>query len=216
MILQQELVNDERFKRAFEGITIYGVAGAIGSGKDTVLNILGEYGFFVSIAGDNLRQISVAALGTTQRGGNNSPVGKIANMQRATYPGGMVSIAMIDYWARVLHMPKEFQPKGLAVGAIRSISEAQTIKKFGGKIIVVDADPRVRHQRIVGRGRTYEKQISFEQFMQEDEAEMGRGETDPTKFSLAQVMAMADIRIDNSRDNLDSFKANVREKLGLL
>lgn len=215
MIFQQEVTRDERFKQAFKGITIYGVAGLIGSGKDSVLEVLAESGFLVNNAGDNLRQITMAVMGTTQRGGNESPTGKIANRQRSIYAGGMVSLALIDYWARILHMPKELHPKGLALGAIRSVSEVQTLKEFGGKLIGVDADPKIRYQRIVSRGRTYEKKISFEQFMREDEAEMGRSETDPTKFGLAQVMALADITINNDSDDLETFKTHAREKLNL-
>lgn len=215
MLLQQELTSDARFKKAFDGVVIYGVAGTNGSGKDSILDLFAENGYFTFRGGDNLRQISMAIMGTTQRGGNESPVGKIANMQRAVYPGGMVSVAMIDYWARILHMPPDFQPKGLAVGAIRSVSEAQVIKDFGGKIIIVDADPRVRYERVVTRGRTYENEISFEQFMREEEAEMGRNETDPTKFGMAQVIAMADITIENNSNDLNVFKEAAKRKLGL-
>lgn len=215
MLLQQELTRDERFKKAFEGVTIYGVAGTNGSGKDTILDVMNETGFFTFNVGDALRQISMAVMGTTQRGGNDSPTGRIANSQRSLYDGGMVTIGLIDYWSRILHMPHELQPKGLVMGSIRAVGEVKTLKDFGGKLIVVDADSKVRYRRLIGRGRDYEKQISFEQFMKEEDAEMARGETDPTKFGMAQVMTMGDITIDNSEDNLDSFKTSIKKKLGL-
>jgi dephospho-CoA kinase len=215
MLFQQEVTRDERFKNAFKGVVLYGVAGTNGSGKDSVLDVLAENGFFVFNGGDNLRQITKAVMGTTQRGGNNSPTGKIANAQRALYEGGLVTVAMIDYWSRILHLPKELQAQGLAIGSIRSVSEAKAIKAFGGKLIVVNADQQIRYERVIGRGRTYEKQISFEQFIREEEAEMGRGETDPTKFGMAQVIAMCDVIIDNNSDDLETFKANAMKKLNL-
>ena len=215
MNLHQELVNDPRFKEAFKDVTLFGVAGSNGSGKDTVLSVLGDAGFFVFNTGDALRQITTAVMGTTQRGGNNSPTGTIANAQRSTYPGGMVTVGMVDYWTRILHMPEELRPKGLAIGSIRSVSEVKTLKEFGGKLIVVDADPKVRYERIVLRGRAYEKEISFERFMSEDEAEMGKDETDPTKFGLAQVIGMGDVTIDNSNDDLVQFMQHTKQKLGL-
>lgn len=215
MDLHQELVNDPRFKQAFEGVTIYGVAGSNGSGKDTVLSVLSDAGFFVFNVGDSLRQITTAVMGTTQRGGNDSPTGRIGSIQRTIYPGGPVTLGMIDYWAHVLYLPKELRPKGLAIGSIRSVSEVKTLKEFGGKLIVVDADPKVRYERVVLRGRAYEKEISFERFMSEDEAEMGKDETDPTKFGLAQVMKMGDITIDNSDDDLVEFMQDAKQKLGL-
>lgn len=215
MDLHKQLVEDERFKAAFKDVTLYGVAGSNGSGKDTVLNVLGDAGYFVFNTGDNLRQITQAVMGTTQRGGNDSPTGRIANAQRAIYPGGMVSLGMIDYWARILHMTPELSPAGLAIGSIRSVSEVNTLKEFGGKLIVVDADPHVRYERVVKRGRSYEKEISFEQFIAEDEAEMGKDETDPRKFGIAQVLKMGDITLDNSSDSLEDFMQSVRRQLGL-
>lgn len=215
MDLHQKLVNDPEFKEAFKGVSIFGVAGSNGSGKDTILDMLAQSGYFVFNTGDNLRQITKAVMGTTQRGGNNSPTGRIANAQRSTYPGGMVSLGMIDYWARIPHMPEELRPKGLAIGSIRSVSEVNTLKEFGGKLVVVDADPKVRYERVVIRGRAYEKEISFERFVAEDEAEMGKNETDPTKFGLAQVMEMGDITLDNSQDNVEEFIKSAKQVIGI-
>jgi dephospho-CoA kinase len=215
MDLHQDLVNDPRFKEAFKGVPIYGVAGSNGSGKDTILDVLTDNGYFVFNVGDNLRQITKAVMGTTQRGGNDSPTGRIGSAQRSAYPGGPITIGMIDYWARVPYMPKELWPAGLAIGSVRSVSEVETLKDFGGKLIVVDADPKIRYERVVARARAYEKEISFEQFMAEDEAEMGRGETDPTKFGLAQVLQMGDIHLDNNHASIDEFKRAAERQLGL-
>ncbi|HTB49113.1 MAG TPA: hypothetical protein VK712_03455 [Verrucomicrobiae bacterium] len=215
MGLHNELVHDPRFKQAFEGVELFGVAGSNGSGKDTLLAMFAELGYFVFNTGDSLRQITTAVMGTTQRGGNDSPTGRIANAQRAVYPGGMVSLGMIDYWARILHMPPELRPRGLAIGSIRAVGEAKTLQEFGGKLICVDADPQARYERVVSRGRAYESRISFEQFIAEDDAEMGVSETDPTKFGLAQVMKMADISLDNSGEDVGKFVAFARQKVGL-
>ena len=213
--LHKALVADPRFKQAFQGIKIYGVAGTNGSGKDTALHVLAEAGFFVFNTGDAVRQITKAVMNTTQRGGNESPTGTIANQQRATYPGGMVTLGLIDYWTRILHMPAALRPKGLAIGSIRSVSEVEELKAFGGELIVVNADQRIRYEHIVGRGRAYENTITFEQFKAEEDAEMGYNETDPTKFGMAQVVEMADIAIENSADDVAAFSEVVKQKLNL-
>lgn len=215
MNLQQELVHDPRFQEAFRGVKLFGVVGTNGSGKDTLLTMFKEAGFIIFNTGDTLRQISTAVMGTTQRGGNDSPTGRIANSQRSEYPGGMVSLGLIDYWAKILHMPEELRPSGLAIGSIRAVGEAETLHDFGGVLIAVDADPHVRYERIVARARDYEKKISFEQFMAEDEAEMGSNETDPTKFGTIQVMKMADINLDNSDNDLEAFLQSARQKVGI-
>jgi len=41
------------------------------------------------------------------------------------------------------------------------------------------------------------------------------GQTDPTKFGMAAVIDMANIRIENSGDDIDEFKAKAAQLLGL-
>lgn len=213
--LYKTLTQSPDFKKAFQNVTIYGVTGSNGSGKDTVLELLAEKGFQVFNSGDSLRQITMAVMGTTKRGGNQSPMGRIANAQRQRYAGGLVEVALIDYWARILHMPPELQPTGLAIGSIRAVGEAKRLQEFGGQLISVDADPKVRYDRLKNRGRYYEQHITFEQFVAEDEGEMGRNETDPTKFGTAQVMEMADTTLLNNGNDIETFKKEAAAKLML-
>jgi hypothetical protein len=51
--------------------------------------------------------------------------------------------------------------------------------------------------------------------MAEEEAEMGRGETDPTKFGMAQVIDMGDIVVPNNTSNMEEFTKAVAKKLNL-
>lgn len=206
MLPQRLLVTSEEFKKAFEGITVFGVAGSNASGKDTIMKILSDSGYLAYNAGDALREITLAVMSTTRRGGNDSPTGKIANYQRQTYPGGMVTLGLIDYWARILHLPKEYQPKGLVVGSIRSVSEVQALHEIGGKLIVTDADAEIRYKRIISRSRDYETNLTFEEFLKEEEGEMAPNETDPKKFGMAKVIEMADILIENNFDSFEEFQ----------
>lgn len=213
--LYDELVADSRYLDAFKNVTIYGVAGTNGSGKDTVLDVLGELDFYTFNNGDALRKISLLALGSTGRGSNDAPAPRIANVQRARYPGGMVELGLLQYWIQVLHLPPELQPAGLATGSIRGVNEAKRLKQLGGKLIVTDADPLVRYERFKNRGRYYEKSISFEQFQAEELGEMGTPESDPTKLGMAEVISMGDITITNDSSDIEAFKQQVRERLGL-
>jgi len=212
-LLQQELVHDSRYHASFNGVTIYGVAGTNGSGKDLLMDFLVEHGFLGFNTGDSLRQISQAVFKTTQRGGNDTPVGRIANTERATYPGGMVELGLLDWWVRVAHLPEELRPKGLVIGSIRGVGEAKRLKEFGGKLVVVDADPEIRYGRLKTRGRFYEKSVSYEQFLEEEAKEMAVGETDPTKFGMAAVIDMADIRIENNGSDIEAFRHAVAKIL---
>ncbi len=212
--LQQVVVQDRQYLDSFKGVTVYGVAGTNGSGKDSLMELLGERGFLVYNTSAGLRQIAQAVFNSTDRGGNDTPMGRVGNAFRTAYPGGMVELGLLDWWMRAGVLPADLRPKGLVIGSIRGTGEAGRIKQVGGKLIVVDADPHVRYQRLSSRGRA-DDNVTFEQFMEKDAAEMAVGETDPTKFGMAAVIDMADIRIANNGNDLDAFKAAAAQALGL-
>jgi dephospho-CoA kinase len=208
------LVNDARYVEAFKGMTIYGVAGSNASGKDTVMELLEEYGFVHFNTSNALRRIAHAVFKSTDRGGNQEPMGVVGNAFRVAYPGGMVDVGLIDWLMQAGVMPEELRPRGLVIGSIRGTGEAQRLKEVGGKLIVTDADPKLRYERIMSRKRADDK-VSFEEFMEHEKADMAPGQTDPTKFGMAAVMEMADIRIVTDSNDLDAFRAKVIETLGL-
>lgn len=214
ILFQQEIVNDPRYIESFKGVTIYGVAGTNGSGKDSLMDMLVEHGFLMFNTSDSLRQISMAVFKSIDRGGNNAPLGIVGNAFRTAYPGGMVELGLLDWWMRAGALPAELRPKGLVIGSIRGTGEAKRLKEVGGKLIVVDADPRVRYERLTGRGRA-DDNITFEQFMEKEAGDMAVGETDPTKFGMAAVIDMADIRIENNGNDIEAFKAQTAKSLGV-
>lgn len=212
-MLQQELVQDPRFKESFAGLTLYGVTGTNGSGKDALMDFMAENGFFVYNTSDDLRQIANAVLKSTARGGNDSPMGRVGNAERAMYPGGPTDLGLIDWWARAAHLPQDLKPRGLVIGSLRAVGEVNRLKEFGGKLIMVDADPAVRYARLKKRGRAYEENISYQDFLKEDTAELAPDATDPTKFGMAAVFKMTDITIENASDDIEVFKQSIRRQL---
>lgn len=214
MGLQQDVVNDPRYLDSFKGVTIYGVAGTNGSGKDSLMDVLVEHGFLLFNTSNSLRQISMAVFKSIDRGGNNAPLGIVGNAFRTAYPGGMVELGLLDWWMRVGVLPEDLRPKGLVIGSIRGTGEAKRLKQVGGKLIVVDADPHVRYERLTSRGRA-DDNITFEQFMEKEAGDMAVGETDPTKFGMAAVIDMADIRIKNNGNNIEAFKLQAAKTLDL-
>jgi len=215
ILLQQEIVNDQRYIDSFKDVTIYGVAGTNGSGKDSLMDMLVDHGFLLFNTSDSLRQISMAVFKSVDRGGNNAPLGIVGNAFRTAYPGGMVELGLLDWWMRVGVLSADLRPKGLVIGSIRGTGEAKRLKQVGGKLIVVDADPQVRYNRLTGRGRA-DDHITFEQFMEKEAGDMAVGETDPTKFGMAAVIDMADIRIENNGNDIESFKAQAAKTLNLV
>jgi dephospho-CoA kinase len=212
--MQQDIVVDERYLESFKGVTIYGVAGTNASGKDSLMDILVEFGFLQFHTSNSLRQISQAVFKSTARGSNEAPMGIVGNAFRTAYPGGMVELGLLDWWLRAGVLPDELKPKGLVIGSIRGTGEAERLKQVGGKLIMVDADPHIRYERLKNRGRA-DDQISFEEFQQHEAGEMAHGETDPTKFGMAAVIEQADIKLMNSSNDFDEFRKQVIELLNL-
>ncbi|MGI0133687.1 MAG: hypothetical protein ACREBW_01855, partial [Candidatus Micrarchaeaceae archaeon] len=189
-VLQQAIVRDARYLDSFKGVAIYGVAGTNGSGKDSLMDVLVERGFLCFNTSAALRQISYAVFQSTDRGGNETPMGQVGNAFRVAYPGGMVELGLFNWWLRCGVLPADLRPKGLVIGSIRGTGEATRLQQVGGKLIVVDADPHVRFERLASRGRA-DDHDTFEQFIEKEAAEMAAGKTDPTKFGMAAVIAMA-------------------------
>jgi len=212
--LQQAIVQDQRYLDAFKSATIYGVAGTNGSGKDSLMELLVDKGFYCFNTSAVLRQISNAVFQSTARGGNETPMGRVGNAFRTAYPGGMVELGLLSWWLQCGVLSADLWPKGLVIGSIRAVGEAERLKQVGGKLIVVDADAHVRFERLSGRGRADDTD-TFEQFQAKEAAEMAAGATDPTKFGMAAVIAMADIRIQNNGNDIEAFKASAAQTLGL-
>jgi dephospho-CoA kinase len=85
------------------------------------------------------------------------------------------------------------------------------IRKFCPESILigVDADPKVRFERVISRNSITDH-VDFEQFKHEEEKE-SNGEKD-TQMNLPKVMSMADIVVDNSK-TLGEFEEEVRKKV---
>jgi shikimate kinase len=77
---------------------------------------------------------------------------------------------------------------------------------LGGKVLWVDADVRVRYDRITknDRGRVEDRK-TFEEFLQEQENEM-RPSGDSATLNMAAVKERADIFLENDGSDIEAFK----------
>ena len=91
--------------------------------------------------------------------------------------------------------------RGLVVASLRNPGEADRIHELGGTVVWVDADPRLRYDRIqsANRGRGAEDTKTFEEFLAEQEAEM-KHSGDEATLNMAGVKALADTEIFNESD----------------
>ena len=81
------------------------------------------------------------------------------------------------------------------IESVRAVGEAEFLRANGVKLLTVDADPRVRYERVVGRGTGTDK-VDFETFIAQEERELTS--TDPTKHNMLGVMERADYKLENN------------------
>lgn len=183
---------------------VIGLSGTNGSGKDTIAHLLrDEYGWLFADAtqmlGDEL----------TRRGMSHERANK-ANLSaewRRQY--GMAAI--VD---KAVEIFEAGDYQGLIVGSLRHPGEADKVHELGGGTMLwVDADPRVRYDRIASnnRGRV-EDQKTFEEFLAEQEREM-TPTGDEATLNMSAVKDRADITILNDGNDIEAFKAEVRRVL---
>ncbi len=176
---------------------IIGITGTIGAGKGTVVEHLKTKGFTHYAARDFL----------------------IEEIQRRGLPVDRDSMTTVANELRHAHGPShiiatllasaEASGKDAVVESIRAIGEAKLLKERGAILLAVDADQRVRYERIIARGSSTDH-VDFATFEAQEAREMQN--TDPEKQNIAAVMAMADYRIENVR-SVDELHARVDEML---
>lgn len=186
---------------------LIGIGGTNGSGKDTVGHILAEkYGWlFVSVSDllrdecrdrglevsrENLREIS-------------------AEWRREGGLGVLIDKAVAAF------EKLDTQHEGLVVSSLRNPGECKRVTELGGTNVWVDADPRVRYERIqtANRGRGAEDDKTYEEFLAEQEAEM-KHSGDEATLNMSGVKALADIEIFNETD-LATLEKSIEDLLPL-
>lgn len=182
---------------------LIGLAGTNGSGKDTVAHLLRElYGWYFAGASEMLAE-ELEKRGLPTERANKSA---LSAEWRRQY--GMSAI--VD---RGVEMFETGDYQGLIVGSLRHPGEADKVHELGGVMLWVDADPKVRYERITAndRGRVEDRK-TFEQFLAEQEAEM-RPSGDSATLHIAAVKERCDIFIENNGSDIEVFKAEVTKVL---
>lgn len=191
-------------------IQIIGVSGANGSGKDTLMELLStKYEYLFMSATDLL----TAEL--KKRGEPTDRVHKAALSAEWRREFGMDVIVQKAYeaWEQ-----QASTYKGLVVGSLRHPGEADAVHELGGTMVWIDADARIRYERIQAnadaRGRAAEDAISFEQFLADEEREK-HPSGDAATLSTEAVKQRCDIFLDNGGENIEQFQATVEQALQL-
>jgi cytidylate kinase len=187
---------------------IIGIAGTNGSGKDAAgLTLADMHGYlFVSVT-DLLR----AEL--NQRGipVERENLRELSAEWRREYGYGVLVDRAVEEYERL-----KDRYKGVAIASLRNPSEADRVHELGGLVVWIDADPKIRYDRIrvnaEARARAGEDSKTFEEFLAEEKAEMAPS-GDGATLDMGSVKKRADIILFNDQSDLKKFQSFISDQL---
>ncbi|HVA11314.1 MAG TPA: AAA family ATPase [Candidatus Dormibacteraeota bacterium] len=193
-------------------LRIIGLAGTNGSGKDSVGQLLSHYHnyLFVSVTDLLRNELKTRDLPITREN---------LRMVSATWRAEK-GLGMLMDMAMAAYETVKDQYNGIVISSLRHPGEADRVHELGGIVVWVDADPRIRYERIQAnakaRGRSGEDNKTYGQFMIEEASEMnGLVGDDDTALSMSAVKQRSDIQIDNTQPDQVNLRITVEKALGL-
>jgi cytidylate kinase len=191
-------------------MNIIGLAGTNGAGKDTVGHILAEHHGYLFISVTDLLRDEAERRGLPVERGVLRTIS--AEWRRALGLGVLVDKAVAEYET------VKGKYKGVVIASLRNPGEADRVHALGGTVLWVDADPRIRYDRIQAakaeRHRAGEDDKTFEQFRAEEAAEMKQS-GDAATLDMGAVKAKADFFFDNGQGGVEKFRRDIEQALGL-
>lgn len=187
---------------------IIGIGGTNGSGKDTLSQILDDdYGWlFVSASAD----LIIPELKRRGLPLEREQMAALTAEWNRRAKGAVIDRAV----ERFRKQSKSHAYNGLVISSLRHSWEANRVHELGGKIVWVDADPRVRYNRIFNRGQGDKDKKSFEQFLAEERKEMVHS-GDAATLNWQGVKDQADIFLQNDSNDIETFKTAAQKALNL-
>lgn len=172
---------------------IIGITGTLGAGKGTVVEHLkATYGFAHFSAREFItREVEQRGLPV-----NRDTMQSVANDLRASHGPGYIS--------QELHRQATAAGGHAVIESVRTPGELAVLRAAGDfMLFAVDADPRVRYERITLRN-TETDHVSFEQFLADEKEEMASD--DPNHQNIAAVIRQADHAFTNNGTVEDLYR----------
>ena len=182
---------------------VFGLTGKNASGKGTVAEILKKKNFTYHSLSDSLRD----ELKSLKKEETRENLIDIGNELREKGGPGVLADKL---------MPKLNTENNHIVDSIRnpleviSLRKETLLRRFF--LISVDANSRLRYDRLCSRGRIGDTD-SWEKFVEQEKKE--ENNDDPNKQQLSRTMEMADYSIDNS-GTLEELEAQVNRIISSL
>lgn len=163
---------------------VIGLSGTFAAGKDALAEWLAENRAYQHVStGDMVREAALERYGDIER----PTLVRVGQELRQESGPGVLAVRALD------------KGRPLAISGIRTAGEVEAIKSAGGVMVFVDADPRVRYERMQARARDKEAKLSYEDFMAREQREL-EIKADTSEQNIGIVKSLSDLTLDNSGD----------------
>lgn len=193
---------------------IIGIAGTNGAGKDTLAELRDQYNHCLSLTVSELLRIELRKRGLSTERENTASLSR--EWRTTSGDDGVLVEKAIEYYN---HEKAQNGYEGFSVVSLRHPAEADAIHRYGGIVLWVDGDRRIRYERIQKAARTDrpDDNKTFEQFEAEELREMHPLKDAPRgSLNMAAVKDKADMIIENNFDSLEKYQQFLLEKFEIL
>jgi shikimate kinase len=190
-------------------VRIIGLSGTNGAGKDAVGLLLAQRHnyLFISVT-DLLRQ----ELHVRNLPPDRKYMRALSKEWREQY-----GLSVLVDRAYQSYQAVEAQYAGVVMSSLRNPYEADRVHELGGTVVWVDADPRIRYQRLQSaqrQGREGDDNKTFQEFMADEQAEMSNS-GDAAALNMSAVRDKTDVIITNNSAELSILESAIVQSLGL-
>lgn len=172
---------------------IIGITGTLGAGKGTIVDYLKKKGFkHYSVRAFVVEEIKKQGLPVIR---DNMVI--VANDLRQQFGP--------SYIVETLYERAQKEGVNCIIESIRTTGEIEGLHKKGRfYLLAVDAQPKLRYERIRKRNDVQSDKVSFDKFMEDEKKESVSD--NPGKQNLVKCIQMADYKLDNSGTRRELYK----------
>lgn len=196
-------------------LKIVGIAGLPRSGKDTLAELYIQSGYFGISFGDVVRKFAFARHKDAPDPISVANMTETSNWLRETRGADVILQQALRDYQQELAAGKKY--KGLILWSVRAPVEADWILARGGKLVWLEVEAEVRHERGLQHLRAGEAPVSLEEFKRQEALQwQPQSGIDPSvQMNLSYVKAKATDVLMNNGNDTQAFQRQAKEVLGI-